>query len=116
MASTIFLWSENDTRSEDYRVRYATSSTPTGPLQIPENNLILAKVPEQGIYGTGHNSVIQKPGTDEWFIVYHRFAYPDAIKLGSAAGFHREVCIDRMEFDSSGSILKITPTHQGLGK
>lgn len=24
------------------------------------------------IYGTAHNSVVRKPGTDEWYIVYHR--------------------------------------------
>ena len=105
-----FLWSENDTRSENYRVRYATASSPTGPLNIPQDNLILFKDPTKGIYGTGHNSVIQVPGKDEWYIVYHRFSVPNGIKMGEAAGFHREVCIDKMEFNPDGSILKITPT------
>lgn len=105
-----FLWSEDDTRSENYRVRYATSTSPTGVLTIPENNLILAKDPSKGIYGTGHNSVLQIPGKDEWRIVYHRFSRPNGINMGDAAGYHREVCIDTMEFNSDGSIKSITPT------
>lgn len=109
-----FLWSENDTRSEDYRVRYATADSPTGKLTIPENNLILAKDPERQIYGTGHNSVINVPGTDEWYIVYHRFTRPKGITMGRSAGFHREVCIDRMTFDDNGNIVRISPTLSGI--
>ncbi len=105
-----FLWSEDDTRSENYRVRYATSTSPTGVLTIPENNLILTKDPSKGIYGTGHNSVLQIPGKDEWRIVYHRFSRPNGINMGDAAGYHREVCIDKMEFNSDGSIKPIVPT------
>jgi hypothetical protein len=105
-----FLWSEDDTRSENYRVRYGTSTSPTGVITIPENNLILAKDAAKGIYGTGHNSVLQIPGKDEWYIVYHRFNRPNGIKMGDAAGFHREVCIDKMEFNADGSIKAVVPT------
>ncbi|MCD8262101.1 MAG: family 43 glycosylhydrolase, partial [Bacteroides sp.] len=105
-----FLWSEDDTRSENYRVRYGTSDSPLGTIHIPENNLILSKDPEQGIYGTGHNSVIQKPGTDEWYIVYHRFTRSDGIHLGDDAGYNRETCIDRMYFNEDGTIRKVIPT------
>lgn len=106
-----FLWSENDTRSPDYRVRYGTASSPYGPIDIPENNLILQKDTTQGIYGTGHNSVLQIPGKDEWYIVYHRFSYPDGIHMGDAAGYNREVCMDTLVFDRHGAILPIKPTH-----
>ena len=109
-----FLWSEDDTRSPNYRVRYATAATPTGPLNIPENNLILEKIPENGIYGTGHNSVIQTPNSDEWYIVYHRFNRPNGISMGDAAGFNREVCIDKLEFNPDGSIKPIKPTLSGI--
>lgn len=111
-----FLWSEDDTRSEDYRVRYGMADSPLGPIQIPDNNLILAKNPDLGIFGTGHNSVLQIPGKDEWYIVYHRFCRPDGIHMGDAAGYHREVCIDRMNFEADGTIQKIIPTLEGLGK
>ncbi|MCL7986700.1 family 43 glycosylhydrolase [Sphingobacterium sp. lm-10] len=106
-----FLWSEDDTRSPDYRVRYGISDSPMGPIQIPENNLILSKDEAKGIYGTGHNSVIQVPGKDEWYIVYHRFSYPDGINMGDAAGFHREVAIDELRFDDQGLILPVFPTN-----
>ncbi|MEI2295219.1 family 43 glycosylhydrolase [Sphingobacterium sp. ML3W] len=106
-----FLWSEDDTRSENYRVRYGTSTSPYGPIRVPENNLILQKDPAKGIYGTGHNSVLQVPGTDEWYIVYHRFNYPNGIRMGDAAGFHREVCMDRLYFDANGQIVPVIPTH-----
>ncbi len=105
-----FLWSDGDTRSENYKVRYATATSPVGPLTIPDNNIILEKAPEKGIYGTGHNSVIEVPGKDEWYIVYHRFERPNGIKMGDSAGFHREVCIDKMEFDHEGNIQKVIPT------
>ncbi len=105
-----FMWSDDDTRSPNYKVRYGMSKSPVGPLEIPANNIVIAKAPEKGIYGTGHNSVLQIPGKDEWYIVYHRFPYPDGIKMGDAAGFHREVCIDKMEFNEDGTIKQVDPT------
>lgn len=107
-----FFWSENDTRSEDYRVRYGTSSSPMGEIHIPENNIVLEKDPAKGIYGTGHNSVLQIAGTDEWYIVYHRFNYPNGIHMGDAAGYNREVCMDKLEFKADGTIKKVIPTHE----
>ncbi len=109
-----FLWSENDTRDPAYRVRYATAPSPMGPLTLPEDNLILQSVENEGIYGTGHNSVLQIPGHDEWYVVYHRFSYPQGIHLGRAAGFHREVAIDRLEFSADGRIRPVVPTHAGV--
>jgi len=109
-----FLWSEDDTRSENYGVRYGTSDSPTGKISMPENNLILSKDVKNGIYGTGHNSIIQVPGKDEWYIVYHRFTRPKGISMGDAAGYNREVCIDKVEFDPEGNIKKVTPTLTGI--
>ncbi|WP_200871423.1 family 43 glycosylhydrolase, partial [Saccharicrinis fermentans] len=105
-----FLWSEDDTRSPNYRVRYGIAKSPTGPISIPDQNLILKRDDLKGIYGTGHNSVIQVPGKDEWYIVYHRFQRPDGIKMGDAAGFHREVCVDRLQFDEGGNIIPVVPS------
>ncbi|MGJ7029963.1 family 43 glycosylhydrolase [Niabella hirudinis] len=110
-----FMWSEDDTRSPNYRVRYGTAATPLGTITVPDNNIVLEKDPAAGIYGTGHNSVIQVPGTDEWYIVYHRFTYPRGVTMGEAAGYNREVCIDPMAFDAAGRIKRVTPTHRGIG-
>lgn len=109
-----FLWSEDDTRSPNYKVRYGTSKSPLGPIEIPENNIVIQGIPEQGIYATGHNSVLQIPNKDEWYITYHRFSYPTGIKMGDAGGFHREVCMDKLEFNADGSIKQVTPTHSGI--
>ncbi|MDR7211669.1 family 43 glycosylhydrolase [Flavobacterium piscis] len=109
-----FMWSEDDTRSPNYKVRYGTSKSPLGPIEIPENNIVIQGIPDQGIYATGHNSVLQIPNKDEWYITYHRFSYPTGIKMGSAGGFHREVCIDKLEFNPDGTIKQVTPTHQGI--
>lgn len=109
-----FTWSENDTRDADYRVRYGFADAPDGKITVPENNLVIAKDPAAGIYGTGHHAVLQVPGKDEWYIVYHRFNYPNGINMGSAAGYNREVCIDRMTFDAQGNIITVTPTHAGI--
>ena len=105
-----FLWSENDTRSEDYRIRYGTSMSPTGPINISKDNIILSKAPEKGIYATGHNSILQIHEKDEWYIVYHRFTRPEGIKMGRSAGYHREICIDKIEFDKDGKILPVKPS------
>lgn len=109
-----FLWSEDDTRSPNYKVRYGTSKSPLGPIEIPENNIVIQGIPDQGIYATGHNSVLQIPNKDEWYLTYHRFSYPTGIKMGEAGGFHREVCMDKLEFNADGTIRQVTPTHTGI--
>ncbi|EHQ25005.1 family 43 glycosylhydrolase [Mucilaginibacter paludis] len=109
-----FTWSEDDTRSENYQVHYGTATSPLGKINVPSANLVIAKNKAEGIYGTGHNSVLQIPGTDEWYLVYHRFNYPNGITMGEAAGYNREVCIDKMEFNADGSIIPVKPTHKGI--
>lgn len=110
-----FMWSENDTRSANYRVRYLISDSPTefvrdGKPALPEKTIVLQQDPSKGIFGTGHHSVLCKPGTDEWYIVYHRFARPEGIKKGWDAGYNREICIDRLEFNPDGTIKPVVPT------
>lgn len=97
-----FMWSENDTRDENYRVAYATGPSPTGPWT--KRGVILEKDASLGILGTGHHSVVQVPGTDDWYIAYHRFAIP------GGDGMHRETTIDKLEFDADGLIKKVVPT------
>ena len=61
-----------------------------------------------GILGPGGNTVLAIPGRDEYYIVYHRF------KIPGGDGTHRETCIDRMSFNSDGTIVPVTPTLNGL--
>ena len=107
------MWSEDDTGSPNYKVRYGTSTSPLGPIQVPENNIVIAKDEANGILGTGHHSVVQRPGTDEWYIVYHRLNRPNALNYRTP-GNYREVCIDRMVFNPDGSIKTTVPTLEGI--
>ncbi|MDB4584367.1 family 43 glycosylhydrolase, partial [Draconibacterium sp.] len=70
-------------------MRYATSDSPLGKLIIPKNNVVIKQDVEKEIFATGHNSAIQVPGQDEWYLVYHRFTYPKGRGMGRSAGFHR---------------------------
>ncbi len=107
-----FLWSVDDTGSPNYHVAYGTSKNPLGPIEVAAEPVILQQRPEDGIYGTAHNSVLQIPGTDEWYIVYHRIN-KHFLKRHMSPGTHREVCIDKMTFDAEGRIVPVTPTHDG---
>lgn len=105
-----FMWSENDTRSPEYRVRYTMSTSPLKVTQPVSETIVLQKRPDRQIYATGHHSVICRPGTDEWYIVYHRFERPNGLKRGWSAGYYREVCIDRLYFNDDGTIKSVEPT------
>ena len=97
-------------RSADYEVRYVRSKSPVGPIDPSESRMVVCKKPDQGIYATGHQSFLQVPGTDEWYIVYHRFKFPDGITMGREAGYHREVCMDRVFFNEDGTIKQVVPS------
>ncbi len=98
------MWSENDTRDVNYQVAYATGSSPMGPFT--KRGVILSK---NGVFnGPGHHSVLNNPGTDDWYIAYHRHYVP------GGGGQWREVCIDRMYFNSDGTIQTVIPTTAGV--
>lgn len=104
-----FLWSVDDTGADNYHVAYGTSKSPLGPITVAAEPVILEQNPELGIYGTAHNSVLQVPGKDEWYIVYHRI-HPNFREPQLSPGTHRQTCIDKMQFDKKGRIVKVTPT------
>ncbi|TLS42574.1 1,4-beta-xylanase [Streptomyces montanus] len=106
-----YMWSEDDTRSENYHVAYATGPSPLGPWT--KKGTILSKRPEYGINATGHHSVVNVPGTDDWYMVYHRFALNGPGKAGGD-GTHRETTIDRMRFAADGTIKPVVPTLESI--
>ena len=105
-----FLWSFDDTGSPNYHVAYGTAKSPLGPIEVAKEPVILQQRPDQKIYGTAHNSVLQIPGKDKWYIVYHRIN-PAYLDKKDGPGFHREVCIDPMFFEKDGRIKPVTPTN-----
>ena len=106
-----FLWSVDDTGAANYHVAYGTSKSPTGPITVASDPIVIIQRSSDKIYGTGHNSVVNIPGTDDWYIVYHRI---NKNYLNNSPGIHREVCIDRLTFDEKGLIQRVTPTHKGI--
>jgi beta-xylosidase len=101
-----FMWSEGGWTGPDYSVAYAVGQSPFGPFR--REGKILQQDVRVGT-GAGHHSIINVPGTDRWYIVYHR--HP----LGDSDGNHRQVCIDEMHFDKQGHILPVKITKQGVG-
>ncbi len=104
-----FLWSVDDTGADNYHVAYGTAKSPLGPITVAEEPIVIQQDPSQEIYGTAHNSVLQIPGKDEWYIVYHRINN-NFRERQLSPGTHRQVCIDRMTFDKSGKIVEVKPT------
>lgn len=100
-----FMWSEGTWTGDDYCVAYAIADSPFGPFE--RIGKILESDPAVGT-GAGHHSVIQGPGKDEWYIVYHR--HP----LGATDGNNRVTCIDRMYFNEDGTIKPVKMTFEGV--
>lgn len=46
---------------------------------------------------------------DNYYIVYHRHDNPH-----SNRGFHRQIAIDKLEFNADGTIKPVVPTHEGI--
>ncbi len=112
-----FMWSCNDTGEPTYQVHYGTSDSPYGPIEGNTTILSYYNTDDSRIKATGHNSVVNVPGTDEWYICYHRFnipGYGNVTSKNSEAGNHREVCIDRLTFNEAGEIETVTPTLAGI--
>ena len=111
------MWSDGDTGSWNYNVRYGTSSSPLGPIEGNTRILSRNNTDDPAIRGNAHHSVINIPGTDDWYICYHRFnspLYGDFEGQASEPGNHREVCIDKMTFDDEGNIEVVTATLEGI--
>lgn len=93
------MWSEYDTRDPRYSIAYATSTSPLGPFVKADGPPILKG--KGVVKGAGHHSVVQVPGTDLWYIAYHRF------KIPGGNGYNRETCISSLHFDKDGKILPV---------
>lgn len=100
-----FMWSEGGWTGPDYAVAYAIGDSPFGPFtrvgKILQQDSTVAT-------GAGHHSVLHAPGSDNWYIVYHRRP------LGETDRNHRVVSIDKLAFDADGKILPVRITFDGV--
>lgn len=100
-----FMWSEGGWTGPNYGVAYAMADNPYGPFErvgkILEQDMSIAR-------GAGHHSVVNVPGTDDWYIFYHRRP------INTTARDHRETCIEKLEFNADGTIKPVKITMQGV--
>ena len=89
--------------NNSYNVQYSpTGPGPLGPWTY--GGQILSAT---GAYnGPGHNGLLQYPGTDDWYMVYHRYQ--------NANYSTRYTALDRMYFNADGSIQRVTMTSTGV--
>lgn len=99
------MWSEGNWTGPNYSVAYAIADNPLGPFErkgrILQQDANIAR-------GAGHHSVIQLPGEDTYYILYHRRP------LEETDGNSREVCIERMYFEDNGDIRPVQLTNEGV--
>ena len=99
------MWSEGGWTGPDYSVAYAMGPSPTGPFKpmgkILSQDFKIAR-------GAGHHSVVNVPGTDDWYIAYHRRP------LDQTSGERRQLAIDRMIFNADGTIAPVKMTNDGV--
>jgi len=97
-----FMWSIDDARSPDYRVGWGVADSPLGPVRSPDNHFIVLQKHGAAV-GTAHHSVVNVPGTDRWYVAYHRHALPQG------GGYQRQTALARMTFDGAGNIEPMDP-------
>jgi beta-xylosidase len=96
-------YSHGNWQDSTYSVHHSTSKSPTGPWEY--RGVILKS--DDHHKGPGHHSVIQIPGTDKWYIVYHR--WNNRRDDGPYSGA-RETAIDKLVHDPDGNIEPVVMT------
>lgn len=99
------MWSEGGWTNGTYKVAYARANSIFGPF---ERETTILEADSSIATGAGHHSVLNIPGTDEWYIVYHRRPIPNLDRD------HRVTCIDRLYFNEDGSIRPVKMTFEGV--
>ncbi len=95
------MYSEGKAIDPTYKIRYSTSKNPFGPWVEGVNSPILSTSSDSITYGPGHHTVFSENG--QYYILYHR------IKPQKESFVLRQLCIDSLNFDVKGNILKVIP-------
>jgi beta-xylosidase len=98
-------YSHGGYRDQSYSSHYATSGTPYGPWRY--GGRILAS--DATHKGPGHHSIFNLPGTDDWWIAYHR--WEDQTGPGPYRG-SRQVAFERLEHGLGGILRPVTMTDE----
>lgn len=97
-------YSASGTQWKTYAEGYYTATSPLGPYTYAANNPLLRKT-EGLVTGTAHGSIVNIPGTDDWYQFY-------TIVLSNPPG-GRRIGMDKIEFDADGLMYcTVTDTPQ----
>lgn len=94
---------------EKYTYSYVTSTvSPLGPFEFPPANkdVVCSTNYEKQIFGPGHGSVFNVPGTDDYYLAYLEFG------RGST---NRQTYVNKLEFNDDGTIIPVNLTMKGVG-
>ncbi len=94
------MYSDGKAIDHSYKIRYSTADSPLGPWTQGPDSPIIQTSADSTIYGPGHHSVFSYRGQD--YILYHRI-HPQKEEY-----VLRQLCVDSLNFDAQGNILKIS--------
>lgn len=114
----VYYYSYADNYDSDYtdppptpgsQIAYMTSSSPTGPFQY--RGVALSQPPNN--YGNNnHHTFFTFQG--QWYAVYHN-RYQAGID-GVSTTEHRNICLDRLNYNPDGTIQPVVHTQDGLSQ
>ncbi|TWI93929.1 glycosyl hydrolase family 43 [Mucilaginibacter frigoritolerans] len=99
------MFSNGKATDATYCVGYAVGTSPLGPFIEEKNWKILETNADSTTIGPGHHTVFRENGQD--YILYHRI-FPQ-----NKAYVLRQLCLDSLDFDNNGHILKVN-TNRGV--
>jgi len=93
--------------NENYKYAYMMSRTsPLGPWETPEQDIIARTDHETGVFGPGHGCIVNPKGSAQWYFVYLEYG---------RGGTNRQVWANKMFFNTDGTIQPIQLTTEGVG-
>lgn len=92
---------------EKYQYAYVTSKqSPLGPFDFPKQDIVTTTNYATGVYGPGHGSVFNVPGTDDYYIAYLEFG---------RASTNRQTYVNKLAFNEDGTIQPVSLHLKGVG-
>ncbi|PZR24199.1 MAG: glycosyl hydrolase family 43 [Citrobacter freundii] len=92
---------------EKYQYAYGMSrKSPLGPFEFPEKDIITTTNHERQIFGPGHGSVFNVPGTDDYYFAYLEFGRRST---------NRQTYVNKIQFNEDGTIRPVELTLYGVG-
>lgn len=96
----LLMYSHGKCTDATYQVRVSESDSPFGPFTEISSSPVLCTSEDKTTLGPGHHTLLQHGG--QHYILYHRIQNNNNTLL-------RELCIDSLNFNQSGNMLKVVP-------